>query len=211
MPLEERVEFGTAPQMITAVDDFTKAADGRELKRVDIACGQRKKEGYVGIDRVADIGVDLVHDLEQYPWPFDDESIYEFHCSHFVEHVKDLVKFMEEAWRCLMPGGTIEITAPYYTSVRAWQDPTHVRGITDVTFAYFCKDTAKTAHVDHYTGKCNFELVTRTFILNKEFEGHGKEALDWMSKHWLNVVDDIYIVLRKRPLIVTSMNDEVVR
>lgn len=199
MALEERVEFGTAAQMVTADEDFS-LNDKKELKKVDLACGKRKQEGFIGVDEAQVGEVDIVHDLSQYPWPFEDESIYAFFCSHYVEHCADLIKFMEEVWRCLMVGGTIEIHAPYYTSVRAWQDPTHVRAISEVTFDYFMKDKAEQMGVDHYTGKCNFELVTRTYVLNKEFEGRADEAQKWAMKHYFNVVDDIRVILRKKAI-----------
>lgn len=196
MALEEKTEFGTARQMITADEDFT-LPEGTELKKLDIACGQRKKDGFIGMDIVANEGVDIVHDIETYPWPIEDNSIYEIHCSHYVEHCRDLVRFMQEIWRILMPGGTIRIEAPYYTSIRAWQDPTHVRAITDVTFLYFNKEHAKAMGVDHYTGKCNFEPLTRTFCLTEEWESKAPEAQQWAMKHYFNVVADIHFTLRK--------------
>jgi hypothetical protein len=61
--------------------------------KLDIACGQAKKEGFIGVDIARLPGVDIVHDLEQFPWPFDDNSIEEARCSHYVEHTKDLLNF----------------------------------------------------------------------------------------------------------------------
>jgi len=210
MALEERVEFGTASQMITADSDFS-LDEKKELKRVDLACGQSKKSGYIGIDRIAETNVDIVHDLNKFPWPFEDNSVYEFFCSHYVEHCPDLVRFMEEVYRCLMPDGTIEIFAPFYTSVRAWQDPTHVRGITDITFLYFSQEKSKEMKVDHYTGKCNFEVVARKFILNDEWASRSLEAQQWAARHYVNVVDDIYFLLRKKPIIDSIDNEAIVR
>lgn len=206
MALEERIEFGMARQMITADDDFKLVDNVHKLLKVDLACGRNKREGYIGVDREALNGVDIVHDLNVYPWPFDDESVYEFVVSHYVEHIPimysdrsyGLVKFMEEVYRCLMVGGLINIVAPYYTSIRAWQDPTHTRAITDVTFLYFCKDFKNSAGVDHYVGECNFELVSKKYYLNPEWESRSDEARNWAMKHYFNVIDDIEVVLRKR-------------
>lgn len=210
MGVEERVEFGTAKQMITADEDFKEPHQvHNQLLRVELACGQQKQEGYIGVDRENIEGVDIVHDLEQYPWPFEDDSVYEFFTSHYVEHIPiirtydseyGLVKFMEEVWRCLMPGGLIKIVAPYYTSIRAWQDPTHTRAITDITFHYFCREFQDMTKVGHYLGKCNFELISRTYVLNKEWEPRGDEARAWATKHYWNVVDDIIFVFRKKEL-----------
>lgn len=196
MALEEKTEFGTAAQLISVADDFT-TMKRESLVKVDLACGQNKADGYIGIDNEKLDSVDIVHNLSIYPWPFSDNSIYEFRCSHYVEHCRDLVKFMEEAWRCLIPGGIIDITAPYYSSIRAWQDPTHVRGITEITFLYFCRELTKASKLDHYTGRCNFEVMTKVLHFNVEYESRSTEAREYAMRHFINVVDDIQFILRK--------------
>lgn len=204
MALETKVDWEVAKQNISADEDFTQPKM-EEVRRVNLACGQMKIDGYEGIDAVKTEAADIVHDLMEFPWPYADESIYEFKCDHFVEHIpiqlKDgsfgLIKFMEEVWRCLTMGGTIHITAPYYTSMRAWQDPTHTRAITDVTFNYFNKDMVKAMHMDHYAGKCNFEQVTRKHYITPEWEAVSDEARKWAMNHYVNVVADIGFVLRK--------------
>jgi len=204
MALEEKVEWGTARQHPTADEDFS-LPKGKDLIKVNLACGQQKKEGFIGIDKIKTDATDIVHDLYQFPWPFEDNSIYEFNCEHFVEHIPiqladgafGMHRFMEEVWRCLMPGGTITIIAPYYTSIRAWQDPTHTRCITELTFTYYQKKIAAAMNVDHYAAKCNFEPVSRTYGLTPEWEASAEEARQWAMKHYFNVVADIQFVLRK--------------
>lgn len=204
MALEEKVEWGTARQDIEADEAFTRPK-GEQLKKVELACGQVKKEGWLGVDAVPTAQADIVHNLLEFPWPFEDNSIFEYNCEHFVEHIPiqladgsfGLMRFMEEVWRTLMVGGTIRIVAPYYTSMRAWQDPTHTRAITDVTFLYFNKKHAQAMGVDHYTGKCNFEPVSRVYGITPEWESRSDEARTWAMKHYFNVVADIAFVLRK--------------
>src|SRR3989304_5178249 len=89
--------------------------------KLDLACGNRRAEGFVGVDKEPLKGVDFVQDLESYPYPFEDNSVDVINCSHYVEHTKDLIKFMNEIHRILKPGGTMNIVAPYYSSCRAWQ------------------------------------------------------------------------------------------
>ena len=47
------------------------------------------------------------------------------------------VRFMDEMWRILKPGGQAMHTFPYSGSPGYWQDPTHVNPINEVTLAYF--------------------------------------------------------------------------
>ena len=208
MALEEKIEFGTASQMITKDEDFT--LPGKEMLRVDLACGQTKKEGFVGIDNKQLDGVDVVHDLLQFPWPLKDDSVYEMNCEHFVEHIPiqlwdgsyGLSRFMEEVYRCLMPLGTIKIVAPHYMSMESYQDFTHCRAITDRTFMYFDQSITGKVGIDHYTGKCNFEQLTKTTTIGPEWNGKSDEARKFAMTYYWNVCKEISFVLRKKPLIV---------
>lgn len=207
MALEEKIEYGTARQGLSQLDDFN-VDEGQALLRVDLACGQNKKEGFKGLDKFGIDGVDIVHDLLKFPWPLADESVYEFNCEHFVEHIPiqladgsfGLNRFMEEVYRCLMPGGAIRICAPYYASQEAWQDPTHCRAITDRTFMYYNQKIVE-GHIDHYMPKCNFSEVSKTKIVDPQIEAKGEPARRWAIEHYWNIVREIQFVLRKEPLI----------
>lgn len=47
------------------------------------------------------------------------------------------MRFMDEAWRILKPGGQFMIAVPYATSRGFAQDPTHINMINEVTWIYF--------------------------------------------------------------------------
>ena len=51
--------------------------------KIDIGCGQRKQEGFVGLDIAAAEGVDLVHDL--FTFPLHPHQVGEFHQDCAVE------------------------------------------------------------------------------------------------------------------------------
>ena len=107
--------------------------------RLDLACGSNKQPGFTGVD-VRDLdGVDIVHDLEKFPWPFADESANLVIASHFIEHLKPWlsITFMDEVWRILTFGGTFCASTPYGGSRTFWQDPTHCNGWIESTFQYF--------------------------------------------------------------------------
>lgn len=57
----------------------------RELK-LDLACGQNPKEGFEGVDLYAANAKHKV-DLFKFPFPWEDSSVSEIHCSHFIEHL----------------------------------------------------------------------------------------------------------------------------
>lgn len=167
-----------------------------ELK-LNLACGQRKEEGYFGIDIVPGETVDAVVDLEQFPWPIESNSAEDIICSHYVEHTSDLIKFMDEVYRILKPGGKIKIIAPYYTSIRCWQDPTHKRAISEATFLYFNKGWRDANKLDHYGILSDFDY-TYGYDINQTWANRSEEARNFAILHYWNVINDIHLVLTKR-------------
>ena len=108
-----------------------------EGKVLDLGCGRRKRPGAIGVDRVALPGVDVVHDLNTFPYPFLDSTFSEVICQHVLEHLPDQVKVMEELHRITRPDGWIRIEVPYYAFVRSFRDPTHRVHHTFYSFHYF--------------------------------------------------------------------------
>lgn len=121
--------------------DFLKLQRLKNV-RLDIGCGRNKQEGFIGMDKREVKGVDIVHDLEIFPWPIPDESCITVVASHFVEHLKPwlMLDFMDEVWRVLLPGSDFAIAVPYAGSRGYWQDPTHINGCNEVTWQYFDPD-----------------------------------------------------------------------
>lgn len=112
--------------------------------QLDIGCGQSKQPGFVGMDLRPLPGVDIVHDFEVFPWPLADASVLRAVASHVVEHVNPhkfrFVKWMDEAWRVLVPGGQLAIVTPHGNSFGYIQDPTHCNPCNEATWAYFAPE-----------------------------------------------------------------------
>jgi SAM-dependent methyltransferase len=166
-----------------------------ELVKLDLACGQNKKEGFKGVDTWE--GADIVHDLNVYPYPFENDSVDEIYCSHYVEHVADLIQFMDECYRIMKVGASMTVIAPYYSSVRAWQDPTHVRPISEASFFYYNKGWRESQKLDHYPIKSDFDF-TYGYAFAHEWQNRSEEAKQFAVKHYLNVITDIQVSLKKR-------------
>jgi DNA modification methylase len=191
--------------------------------RLDLACGNNKRENFKGIDVVKTDVTDYVFDLQSFPWPIESESAEHVHCSHYIEHIphsninsilkqsnsfeefkekmstsKDgMVEFWNELYRILKPGGKASLIAPYYTSQRAFGDPTHERFIADSTFWYLNKNWMTENHLEHYGLNCDFDVKISYYITNEmtlKSEAVRQEAFlhDW------NAVDDILIDLIKK-------------
>lgn len=169
------------------------------IKRLDLACGNNKHEGFLGVDiALAGTQADIICDLEKYPWPFEDNSIEEIFCSHYIEHTSDLIAFMNEVYRILKVGAKITIIAPYYSSVRCWQDPTHKRAISEMTFVYFTKEYLEHNGLEHYPIHADFIQENVSYDIEKEFRGFPKDDLEFAMRHFWNVIADIKVVLCKK-------------
>lgn len=80
---------------------------------------------------------DVVHDLNQLPYPFQDNEFDEIHAYEVLEHCgaqgdwRFFFNQFYEFWRILKPGGYFIATVPMWDSPWAWGDPGHTRVITE--------------------------------------------------------------------------------
>lgn len=126
--------------------------------KLQLGCGHHPRDGWVNLDRASLEGVDVVHDLDIAPWPFEDKSAEEIEARHVFEHVTDPCLFMTECHRILAPGGTLEIVSPYFQHFSAFTDPTHRRFCTPETWDYWVPGTLY--HDPEIYGDAAFERVS---------------------------------------------------
>lgn len=132
--------------------------------KVNLGAGSDILAGYVNHDLVALPGVDVVHNLNQYPWPWADGTIDEIKMYDVLEHLDDFMKAMEELFRILAPGGRCRVSVPYWNSWCAYADPTHKRGFHEVTFRFFDPESVYCKERPYYT-PARFKVVEEKFIL----------------------------------------------
>lgn len=104
---------------------------------LNLGCGDTKYNEAVNVDICEELNPDVVHDLNIFPWPCDDESFQKIIAKDIYEHVDDPIKFMKECWRILKRDGYINIRTSYFKSENSFTDPTHKRFLTLGSFDYF--------------------------------------------------------------------------
>ena len=147
------------------------------IKRLILGCGPRWPRGEEPYqDTFLDIrqfgNVDVVHDLNVTPWPFEDNEFQSISAVHVIEHLQDLLSFMDECWRVLSPGGTLYLETPHagMDVGLTHSDPTHIRCYTLHTFInYFSPEGTATFQ---YTDKAWSMPVLK--IVNNCIVFHGQ-------------------------------------
>ena len=154
---------------------------------LDIGCGAHKQPGTIGIDRRAVPGVDLVCDFER-GLPFRESSITGAYSIHSIEHMRDLIRFMEELYRVCAPGAKICVKTPYYASRKAFIDPTHVRFMTEESFEYFKSP-------NYYGLRTNFRTVSIQYVMRKPFKFFPAYFQKRCRRYLLNVCEEMIVIL----------------
>ena len=105
---------------------------------LNLGCGGRVviDQPAVNVDIRQVLGVNVVHDLNVYPWPWDDSAFAKCQAEDVLEHLVDLVAAVDEIWRLLEDGGLLWVRGPYFMGQNAWADPTHRRAFNVFSFDY---------------------------------------------------------------------------
>lgn len=182
----------------------------KELK-LNLGCGQNPKEGYTNVDKYGD--PDVKHDLETFPWPFDDSSVSEIELNHVLEHLGQtteiFLNIMKEMYRVCKDQAVVKITVPHPRHDDYLNDPTHVRPITPMLMSLFSKQKNRESGEK---GEANSPLA---LFLDIDFETiHLEQRLDEsislklqkkeipenripeMARSFNNIVREFYIELK---------------
>lgn len=114
--------------------------------KINLGCGNKKKEGFIGVDKFPCDAVDKIADIEK-PLPFESSSVDEVWMDNVIEHIKDIPQLMKELHRICKNEAQITIITPHFSSAGSWRDPTHVHHLS-----YFSMDHFESKEVAHYTG-----------------------------------------------------------
>lgn len=101
----------------------------------------------INLDMNPLVSPDLVCTLGRDRIDLPDASVDFVVALHVIEHigsspgdVQAWWQFWTEVYRVMKPGARLQFECPYYSSVWAWADPTHVRAISEFTFLYLNQD-----------------------------------------------------------------------
>jgi predicted SAM-dependent methyltransferase len=169
--------------------------------KLDIGCGTRKQEGHIGVDIIDFPGVDVVMNAGQEHWPWENDSVEEIWCSHFVEHLtaKERIHFVNEAYRVLKDGGKVTIVVPSWSSNRAYGDLTHQwPPVSEMWFFYLNKDWRKDNAPHNNFYECDFD-ATWAYGMHQSLLNRNQETQQMWLTFFKEAAQDIVGTLIKKP------------
>lgn len=110
-----------------------------KIVKLNLGCGYRPINGYINIDCYEDVKPDMVYDLSQFPWPFEDNSVDAIRAFDFLEHIDQSksVLLIEEIYRILKDDGIFEFLVPSTEGNGAFMDPMHRSYWNRYSWIYF--------------------------------------------------------------------------
>ena len=151
--------------------------------KLNIGCGFNKLDGYLNVDQFPECAPDVLWNLEQTPWPFEESSVDEMVAHHVLEHLGQETKVffavMQELYRLMRHDGLIRITVPHPNHPTFQSDPTHVRAFTYETFEMM--NRAK--NLDWAARNVNVTMLALMLDINFEIvSGAQKYDESWAKK-----------------------------
>lgn len=166
-------------------------------EKLNLGCGREILKGYVNLDRIQLKGIDIIQDLDQFPYPFPDNQFTEIRMKSIMEHLSDVQKTLEELWRISKPNATIIIRVPHFSSLGAFVDPTHKRFFTYYSFDYYCSEAKKEINDFNYYSKAKFKMKSRRIIYPKYLK-----PLEWL----VNKIPKFHEIILRKFLPVRSLH-----
>jgi SAM-dependent methyltransferase len=114
------------------------------MRKLNLGSGGNYLDGYVNVDNNAHFKADINHDLNLYPYPFNDSEFDEVLASHIIEHLDDPLDFLQEIYRLAKNDAKIIIKCPHFSG--NWFHPRHKSAISSKLFSFLDKNNSEYYH-----------------------------------------------------------------
>ena len=178
--------------------------------KLNLGCGSKILPGWTNLDKFETYKPDVVHDLEVFPYPFEDNSVDEIILSHVLEHIGQVPdvfnNIIKEIYRICRKDALIHISVPHPRHDDFVSDPTHVRPITILGLSLYDKELnkiweeKKAANTPFgFILDVNFKIISANYILDKKYNNLLKEKkvsqeeIEDYSNKFNNVIKEIKI------------------
>lgn len=134
------------------------------MRALNLGCGRDVRPStdeweWVNLDLAKLDGVDVVHDLEETPWPFADGEFDAVLADDVWEHVTAWRAFMQEVHRILRVGGQVKVRTCAWDNANSFRDPDHKRWAMPDTFSYWTPGHWLCEKYPHYSDGAHFRQL----------------------------------------------------
>lgn len=148
--------------------------------KLNLGCGEAYQAGCVNVDFFS-TKADIRHNLNAFPYPFNDGEFDEIYCLNILEHLDDVIKAIEEIYRIGNNGCEVTIRVPHFRSACLYEDITHKKGFAWRSLDIFCDEGSIEGnytgskfklverHYTHYKIKCLYDLLSKVPIITDNF------------------------------------------
>lgn len=175
--------------------------------KLNIGGGDKRYEGFSNVDYDTKSNPEYCFDIENDPWPFEDNSVDAVIAHHILEHLGEgYFHVMKELYRVCKPETLIDIVVPHHRHDHFINDPTHRRPITVDGLWLFSKkyndaciaQKAAASRLGYYFD-VNFEVVDSLEVPDpiyiKRFEGKLKTEVEAYMHEHNNIIMEVHIKL----------------
>jgi SAM-dependent methyltransferase len=187
-----------SPEIEPIIAEFARG------KKLNLGSGSALGEGWTNLDMNPDSGAEVIHNLHDLPLPFASEDFDTVLASHVLEHIEKAktLPLVYEIARILKPGGHLIVAVPYATHMVAYACPLHTQLFDDHSFQYFTKECYSKPGNDGYRANqghpvADWETVKVGYVVCEDFASVPQEALEYAKAHYLNVIREMFVVMRK--------------
>jgi len=159
--------------------------------KIDIGCGDKKKDGCLGIDIQKFPDVDIIMDVRNDKIPLPDSSVEYVFSSHFLEHTKNTRNLFKEIGRVCMHGAELEIWTPYAFQNTAF-DISHENYLTEDIWKQYCIN-GRDDFSKYLAGDVRWQYKQINFIVPKCVESDilkNGHSVDFALKYYRNVTEE---------------------
>jgi hypothetical protein len=147
-----------------------KEAPLEDLSRrevLNLGCGSRYLSDAINLDITPDTNADVVHDLNQFPWPFPNNHFREVLAYDVIEHLDDFIATMNEIHRISTNKAVLRVTVPHFSCANAFTDPTHKRFFSFYSMDYVTGENELAFYTSARFRKLSARMIFYPTLINK--------------------------------------------
>jgi predicted SAM-dependent methyltransferase len=162
--------IGATERAIMTLEELMERVRTSNRVVIELGCGEKKRPGAIGLDRLPLPGVDYVVDLETGLDFLPADSVDEFHSKHVLEHIANFEPLMRGIHRALKPDGIKVAVVPHFSNPYYYSDYTHKRFFGLYTFDYLAeRDRRYRRTVPSFYTDFKFRVVSRKLKFRSPF------------------------------------------